>query len=99
MWKNHYRNHKYQITLKRLRSNSWARRKLDTGDIFGTFKGKLKIMSNSKKTTVNDLAKIMNKGFERINKRLDIIDKKIDLILATPTIKKEIDHKALSELN
>ncbi|MGL5592305.1 MAG: hypothetical protein ACRDCJ_03070 [Metamycoplasmataceae bacterium] len=72
---------------------------LDTGNISGTFKGKLKIMSNSKKTTINDLAKIMNKGFETINKRLDIIDKKIDLILATPTMQKEIDHKALSELD
>ncbi|MGL5590460.1 MAG: hypothetical protein ACRDCH_00075 [Metamycoplasmataceae bacterium] len=78
----------------------------DTGDIFGTFKGKLKIMNNSKKTTINDLAKIMNNGFETINKRLDLMDKKIevmnkkiDLILATPTMQREINHKTLSKLN
>ncbi|MGL5732901.1 MAG: hypothetical protein ACRCXE_02440 [Metamycoplasmataceae bacterium] len=87
---------------------------LEDGDLYGILKGKRKIMSNTKKPTMNDLVKLMNKGFgdmrkdmdkrfealeEKIDKRFDIIEKKIDLMLATPTMQREIDHEALSKLN
>ena len=44
------------------------------------------------------MEKTFEKRFDGIDKRLDNIDAKIDLILATPTIQKEIDHKALNKL-
>ncbi|MGL6125398.1 MAG: hypothetical protein ACRC1F_02850 [Metamycoplasmataceae bacterium] len=41
---------------------------------------------------IETIRKDMDKGFQNVNN-------KIDLILATPTIQKEIDQKALSKLN
>ena len=85
---------------------------LKNGDISGTFEGKLS-MEKSKKISNNELLEFFNKKFDGIDKRLDGIDKrldgidkrldnidsKIDLMLATPTMQKEIDHEALNKLN
>ena len=46
----------------------------------------------------DDMDKKFEKRFDGIDKRLDNIDAKIDLMLATPTMQKEIDHEALSKL-
>ncbi|MDK2819938.1 MAG: hypothetical protein KFW07_03815, partial [Mycoplasmataceae bacterium] len=40
----------------------------------------------------------IDKRLDNIDKRLDNIDSKIDLMLATPTMNKEIDHEALRKL-
>ncbi|MGL5732720.1 MAG: hypothetical protein ACRCXE_01450, partial [Metamycoplasmataceae bacterium] len=77
-------------------------RDLVNGKISGTFVGRLRIMSITKKITMNDLfekMESMDKKIESIDKGLQVVNKKIDLILATPTMKKEIDHEALSKLN
>ena len=46
----------------------------------------------------DDMDKKFEKRFDGIDKRLDNIDAKIDLMLATPTMQKEIDHEALNKL-
>ncbi|MGL5592306.1 MAG: hypothetical protein ACRDCJ_03075, partial [Metamycoplasmataceae bacterium] len=48
--------------------------------ISGTFEGELENMEKSKKTTLNDLLRIMNKSFEAIDKKFEAMDKKIDLM-------------------
>ncbi|MGL5686078.1 MAG: hypothetical protein ACRCXQ_09835 [Vagococcus fluvialis] len=79
------------------------------GKISGTFKGELKPMKKEKQISNNELLKILNfkfedirkdmdKGFREVNKKIEIMDKKIDLILATPTMQREIDHEELSKL-
>ena len=54
----------------------------------------------------DDMNKKFEKRFDNIEKRLDGIDKRLDnidskleLIIACPTIQKEIDHDALNKLN
>ncbi|MDK2819352.1 MAG: hypothetical protein KFW07_00800, partial [Mycoplasmataceae bacterium] len=99
--KNAWKNHDVVINQVELKN----------GDISGTFEGKL-IMGQPKKITNNELLEFFNKRFDDMNKkfddidkrfdgidkRLDNIDSKIDLILATPTMQKEIDHEALNKL-
>ena len=86
---------------------------LKNGDISGTFEGKLS-MEQSKKITNNELLEFFNKKFDDMDKKfekrfddmdkkfansLEIINQKLDLIIACPTIQKEIDHDALVKLN
>ncbi|MDK2819423.1 MAG: hypothetical protein KFW07_01160 [Mycoplasmataceae bacterium] len=92
--KNAWKNHDVSINQVELKN----------GDISGTFEGKI-IMEQSKKITNNELLEFFNKKFDDmdkrfddIDKRLDNIDSKIDLILATPTMQKEIDHETLNKL-
>jgi hypothetical protein len=57
---------------------------------------KQKIENKEKK---RDFKKMTNEQlFELLTKRLDNIDRKIDLIIDTPTIQKEIDHDSLNKL-
>ncbi|MGL5617573.1 MAG: hypothetical protein ACRCWU_00765 [Metamycoplasmataceae bacterium] len=94
-------------------TNAWKNFEIEVkqGDLInrrisGVFKGKLKIMETSKKITMNDLFKkieSMDKKFESMDKKIikgfKNMDKKIDLMLSTPTMQREIDHEVLSKLN
>ena len=50
-------------------------------------------MEQSKKITNNELLEFFNKKFNDMGKNFD---KKLDLMLATPIMQKEIDHDALN---
>ncbi|MGL5732902.1 MAG: hypothetical protein ACRCXE_02445, partial [Metamycoplasmataceae bacterium] len=64
---------------------------LDNGDLYGILKGSRKIMSNTKKPTINDLVELMNKGFgdmridmdkkfKAIDMRFEAIDKRFEAL-------------------
>ena len=66
-------------------------------------------MEKSKKITNQDIMNSMNEQFKQVNERIDKefkqvnerinkIDAKIDLMLKTPTMNKEIDYDALNKL-
>ncbi len=73
-------------------------KKMINTELLEFFNKKFDDMDKKFEKKFDDMDKKFEKRFDDMDKKFEIIDKKLDLILATPTIQKEIDHEALNKL-